>query len=228
MSLVLSIFPGIDLLGRAFEEEGFVVVRGPDLIFGGDIRTFHPPAGKFDGVIGGPPCKGESSLAHLNGTVGVSMADEFRRVVAEASPRWWIMEAVKKHPAPHVLALSPRWLGEPQSRLRYFHSNLPIERHAETFALEPFEYAYAVRAANRASGLGTVRRGMASYHWHDMKRLQGLPDDFGLPLMTRRGKEEVVGNGVPLAMGRAVAKAVRRAMTPEPAAGEELGGLGDV
>ena len=57
MSLVLSLFPGIGLLDRAFEEEGFCVVRGPDLLWGGDIKTFHPPAGKFDGVIGGPPCQ---------------------------------------------------------------------------------------------------------------------------------------------------------------------------
>lgn len=52
--LVLSIFPGIDLLGRAFEEEGFCVVRGPDLLWGGDVRAFHPPAGVFGGVIGVP------------------------------------------------------------------------------------------------------------------------------------------------------------------------------
>ena len=56
MSLVLSLFPGIGLLDRAFELEGFCVVRGPDLLWGGDIKTFHPPAGVFDGVIGGPPC----------------------------------------------------------------------------------------------------------------------------------------------------------------------------
>lgn len=39
--LVLSLFPGIDLLGRGFEAEGFYVVRGPDLIYGGDIRAFQ-------------------------------------------------------------------------------------------------------------------------------------------------------------------------------------------
>ena len=38
--LVLSIFPGIDLLGRAFENEGFCVVRGPDLLWGGDIKNY--------------------------------------------------------------------------------------------------------------------------------------------------------------------------------------------
>ena len=44
------LFPGIGLLDMAFEKEGFCVVRGPDLLWGGDIRSFHPPAGKFDGV----------------------------------------------------------------------------------------------------------------------------------------------------------------------------------
>ena len=32
MNLVLSSFPGIDMLGRAFEEHGFCVVRGPDVL----------------------------------------------------------------------------------------------------------------------------------------------------------------------------------------------------
>ena len=48
---ILSLFPGIDLLGRGFELEGFCVAPGPDLLWGGDIRSFHPPAGRFDGAI---------------------------------------------------------------------------------------------------------------------------------------------------------------------------------
>ncbi len=32
--LVLSLFPGADLFGEAFEREGFCVVRGPELILG--------------------------------------------------------------------------------------------------------------------------------------------------------------------------------------------------
>ena len=54
--LVLSIVPGIGMLDHAFSLEGFTVVRGPDVIWGGDIRTFHPPPGRFDGIIGGDPC----------------------------------------------------------------------------------------------------------------------------------------------------------------------------
>ena len=88
VGLVLSIFPGIDLLGRAFEEEGYCVVRGPDLLWGGDICSFHPPEGVFEGVIGGPPCKGESNLAALNNKRGESMANEFHRIVEETQPQW--------------------------------------------------------------------------------------------------------------------------------------------
>ena len=46
-SLVLALFPGIGLLDRVFEGEGFCVVRGPDVLWGGDIRRFHPSAGVF-------------------------------------------------------------------------------------------------------------------------------------------------------------------------------------
>lgn len=65
--LVLSLFPGIGMLDMAFEEAGFCVVRGPDLLWGGDVRQFGPPAGKFDGVIGGPPCQFASSMSRLTG-----------------------------------------------------------------------------------------------------------------------------------------------------------------
>lgn len=45
------------------------------------------------------------------------------------------------------------------------------------------------------------------------KELQGLPADFldDAPF-TVSGKFEVIGNGVPLPLGRAVARAVRQAM----------------
>ncbi len=210
--LVLSIFPGIDLLGRAFEEEGFCVVRGPDLLWGGDIRTFHPPTGVFDGVIGGPPCKGESNLAALNGRPGVTLVDEFWRVVEEAQPAWWVMEAVIRHEAPYVMALSPRWLGEKQSRRRYFHSNLDLERHIEVALFEHPEWKHAV-LANHGARRGSVVRGMATYSWEEMCALQGAPADFldNTPF-TVAGKKEAIGNAVPMPMGRAVAKAVKRAV----------------
>lgn len=84
--LVLSLFPGIGLLDMAFEAEGFCVVRGPDLLWGGDIRRFHPPKRKFEGVIGGPPCQFASKMRHINPLAGRkhgNLIPEFERVVVE-------------------------------------------------------------------------------------------------------------------------------------------------
>ncbi|HWB13315.1 MAG TPA: DNA cytosine methyltransferase [Pirellulales bacterium] len=105
--LVLSLFPGIGLLDRAFEEEGFCVVRGPDVLWGGDILRFHPPIGKFDGVIGGPPCQAFSSLARLVRASGReprfgNLIPEFERCVLEASPSWFLMENVPGAPLPQI------------------------------------------------------------------------------------------------------------------------------
>lgn len=87
--LVLSLFPGIGLLDRAFEEAGFCVVRGPDILWGGDIRNFHPPENHFWGIIGGPPCQDFSSLRRALPTgYGLEMLGEFARCVTEANPEW--------------------------------------------------------------------------------------------------------------------------------------------
>lgn len=91
----------------AFEIEGFCVVRGPDAIWGGDIRSFHPPLGEFDGIIGGPPCQTFSWLAHLVRANGHepkfgNLIPEFERCVAEAHPHWFLMENVPAAPEPVV------------------------------------------------------------------------------------------------------------------------------
>lgn len=234
--LVLSLFPGIGLLDRAFEEEGFCVVRGPDLLWGGDVRTFHPPAGRFDGVIGGPPCQAHSRMAHIARARGFQvkpdMIPEFVRCVLEAQPAWWVMENVQSAPVPaidgyqvHAQFLNTRWLGEEQNRLRRFSFGTRDGRRLviETMALEPFEYEPAVLAgAGRAvhvkrGGSGSVKATWKVERNHrplaDALRLQGLPPDFleDAPF-TAAGKQLVIGNGVPLPMGRAVARAVRRAL----------------
>lgn len=136
MSLVLSLFPGIGLLDMAFEQEGFCVVRGPDVLWGGDIRNFHLPAGKFDGLIGGPPCQAFSTLAHMVRANGYeprfgNLIPEFERCVAEADPRWFLMENVFAAPLPriasyaiHSFLLDNVWLGEAQQRKRRFSFGL--------------------------------------------------------------------------------------------------------
>ena len=107
--LILSLFPGLGLLDRAFEEEwsGACVVRGPDVLWGGDVRSFHPPAGRFDGVIGGPPCQCFSSLAHLVRASGRepkfgNLIPEFERCVSETGATWFLMENVPAAPEPSV------------------------------------------------------------------------------------------------------------------------------
>src|SRR5438128_447613 len=102
--LVLSLFPGIGLLDRAFEEEGFCVVRGPDVLWGGDIRRFNPPAGVFDGVIGGPPCQAFSPLVHMvravwgESAIAENLIPEYERVVEATQPKWFVMENAKPSP----------------------------------------------------------------------------------------------------------------------------------
>ena len=232
--LVLSLFPGIGLLDMAFEQEGFCVVRGPDVLWGGDVRKFHPPAGRFGGVIGGPPCQAHSTYAALNLAQGKKVREdlvgEFVRVVSESSPAWWLMENSPQVPTIGVpgyrtqeFKMNPRWLGHEQDRLRKWQFGTADGKKIwpETTALEPVDREPVCMASEGRSGrLTTVRVNGKPRTRHNPRRspalfcgLQGLPADFmdSLPF-TNEWKYRVVGNGVPLPMGRAIAKAVRRAI----------------
>jgi DNA (cytosine-5)-methyltransferase 1 len=234
---VLSLFPGIGLLDMAFEEEGFCVVRGPDLLWGGDVRSFSPPAGRFDGIIGGPPCQAHSRFKYINAARGLTLAEdltpEFVRVVASAAPAWWLMEnapAVPDAPVPGYIVdrveLDNRWLGEEQERRRAFQFGTRDGRRLRV-ATTPFQAAArastCLASEGRAGRILRTPEGKARYtprrSWPEFCRLQGLPADFlaDAPL-TNEGRYRMVGNGVPLAMGRAVARAVKRAITAQVAA----------
>ena len=52
---------------------------------------------------------------------------------------------------------------------------------------------------------------MSTKNFRVLCKKQGLPGDFDIPPFTVEGKCKAVGNGVPLAMGRAMAKAVKEA-----------------
>lgn len=211
MQTVLSLFPGIDLFGRGFEEVGFCVVRGPDPIFGGDIRRFHAAPGVFDGVIGGPPCQDFSRARRSEPTGrGVEMLVEFERVVIEAGPTWWLMENVPGVPDVvipgynHVrIDLNSRDCGMLQSRHRHFQWGhkagfVPtVIRRSPTIAGESQPCCLA------SEGTQTDRRS-----WADFCELQGLPRDFDLPGMTLSAKYRAVGNGVPVQMARVMAQAI--------------------
>jgi DNA (cytosine-5)-methyltransferase 1 len=213
MPLLLSIFPGIDLLGRAFDEAGFCVVRGPDLLWGGDVRIFHVPAKRFDGVIGGPPCPDFSSAQRGGPTgYGAQMLAEFLRVVEESECRWWLLENVPG--VPDVSAggyivqrfdLRGTEVGLRQRRLRHFQFGsregrpLVIDRADAKGDFEP--------AAVASEGKRSKKR-----EWLKFCQLMGLPSALELPGMKVHARYEAVGNGVPLPMGRIIAVAIRRWM----------------
>lgn len=234
--LVLSLFPGIGLLDRAFEEEGFCVVRGPDLLWGGDVRAFHPPPGRFDGVIGGPPCQRFSRLAalvrHAHGedAVAEDLIPEYERCVAEAAPAWFLMENVEAAPLPVVpgyrvdahLISDRDHAGGVSTRERRFSFGT---RDGRPLALDWWAPPVPAERLNAAIGSGCTWQDGRPVSLHNAVefrrscRAQGLPDDFDLPHLTAKGRQKAVGNGVPLPMGRAVAQAVRRALCGELAKG---------
>jgi len=228
--LILSIFPGIDLLGRAFELEwpDACIVRGPDLLWGGDIKQFYPPPGKFAGVIGGPPCQAFSTVSRLRNGPRENLIPEFERCIAEAQPDWFLMENVRGAPLPIIegyqvkaLLLNNRWLGEKQNRLRRFSFGTPEGLTLVIDAVSLFEhpeYEYCVTAHDHTGGNWENSRRGKGRSWRQMAELQGLPAEFNLPSFTVKGKGIAIGNGVPLPMGRAVAKAVRRALESRPSA----------
>lgn len=250
--LVLSLFPGIGLLDMAFEEEGFTVVRGPDVLWGGDIRRFHPPAGKFDGVIGGPPCQMFSRLAHMVRHNGYepkfgNLIPEFERCVIEAKPRWFLMENVPDAPVPfesdgikgagwsmHCFVLNNRQCvaddgnGALQNRTRrwsfgHFGERRPLMVDTVTLESRKFEHA-AIGGTNHGTRkMKTGKNGKVNTTmpfnaktWTAVAELiakQSLPANFAEHLpFTAAAACKAIGNGVPLPMGRAIAKAVKEAM----------------
>ena len=205
--LVLSLFPGIDLLGRAFEREGFCVVRGPDLLWGGDIRDFHARPGRFEGIIAGSPCQDFSAARRAQPTgYGREMLDEFRRVVDQTRPRWWLLENVARIPDVHVrkyrvqrLDVNQSWY-QPVSRLRHV-------QYGRLDGYSPIQVPAGKPRPNCERGAMACD----GKTFEELCRLQGLPPGFDLPGFTVAAKKRGVGNGVPLVMGRVLARAVRRA-----------------
>lgn len=210
MDLVLSLFPGIDLLGRGFEDCGYCVVRGPDLIYGGDIRSFHAPRAVFKGIIGGSPCQDFSRARRCAPTGnGLAMIAEYLRIVTEADPDWFLLENVPGVPSVthrgyqvQRFNLNAKEVGCAQNRLRCFQfgfkSGFPLVIHRG-------QPVGAVSPCVLASEGKSPRRG-----WSQFCELQGLPVDFDLPDMSRIGKYRAVGNGVPIPMARVVATAIQR------------------
>lgn len=246
--LVLSLFPGIGLLDMAFELEGFCVVQLRDWIMGGDVRNSHVPAGRFSGVVGGPPCQAFSQLVHIVRQNGHkpkfgNLIPDFERIVTEAESDWFVMEEAPAAPRPcvegygtHEIILNNRQCfgenGEPatQNRDRAITFGSRGQRRVlmiETAALHNPTWDYAVCGDSRTrpvamlaggklkrghSRTSSMNRGGHSLSTDEMLRRQGFPSDLAKRIPFKiRALRQMIGNGVPLPMGRAIAKAVKEA-----------------
>lgn len=213
--LVLSLFPGIDLLGRGFESAGWCVVRGPDIINGGDVREFHALPGRFDGVIGGPPCQDFSRARRSSPTgAGLEMLAEYRRIVEEAAPLWWLMENVPSVPDMVIpgyshlrMDLNAREFGAVQNRHRHF-------QFGHVAGLVPVVTRRQVVSPGKSQPCCLASEGARKDRrsWADFCELQGLPRDFDLPGMTLTARYRAVGNGVHVAVAEALARAIAAAV----------------
>jgi len=203
MKLVLSIFSGIDLLGKAFSSNGFCVVKADDInLDGGDIREFKAMPNKFDGLIGGSPCQDFSRLNRNPKGYSMAMLKQYIRVVGEASSSWFLFENVVGFPHFEIegyhqqrFQLDLAWFS-PFSRRRDF-----IFGSKDGRLLNPM-----IQVNGEVKG--TAVTGSDNRSFKTMCEIQGLPPDFDLPFLSLEGKKQAVANGVPLPMGNYLAQLI--------------------
>jgi len=208
--IVLSLFHGVGLLDRGFEQAGYTVLRGPDTLHGFRIEDFFGYAlrGHIAGVIGGPPCQDFSRARRRPPTGhGLRMIREFARLVTESGPLWWLMENVPQVPTLQIDGYTTQRFnlyavecGLWQKRNRAFQfgsrDGVPL-RLQRTGQSHPGRRAKTVLAKDHRP------------RFSRLVKLQGLPADFDLPGLSRTAKIRAVGNGVPVPMARIVAEAIR-------------------
>ncbi|WP_457744108.1 DNA cytosine methyltransferase [Sulfurimonas sp.] len=213
MQLVLSLFTGVGLLDKAFREAGFCVVSAGDIIYGQDIRDFTGMKNKFNGVIGGSPCQDFSTLKREKGDYSLLMLNEFMRIVLECEPDWYLLENVKS--VPNVTDLDK--IGVTLQRKKYTHQRFDINqawydnytrlRHIQ-FGSKHGLYLNIPRGISQ-NILGGCALASDNRSFRELCMIQGLNDNFNLPDFTVKGKKKLIGNGVPLSIGRVLAQEVK-------------------
>lgn len=226
--LVLSLFPGVGLLDRAFVAAGFCVVQAADKITGGDIRDFVGCLGRFDGIVAGPPCQGFSvANAHRRNPDHHSVRNSREllqqtcRVISECQPEWFLIENVPCVPDVRIdgytvqrIPITDLECGGVQLRSRHVQfgsHNGDIIRPKRVNDL----------TRNRKKGRPSVSVTTKTDRWTDFPdlcRRQGLDEPIQLDGWYRTAKFKAVGNGVPLRMGKILAEAVACRAQRDPAA----------
>jgi len=135
------------------------------------------------------------------------MLREFRRVVLEVRPRWWLLENVPGCPDVPIAGYShqrididAKHLGVGQRRLRHFQFG---HRAGYVLYLQRPSSGPSMPAPTLLASTGGTRRDFGAFC-----ALQGLPSDFDLPSFTLGAKYRAVGNGVHLEVARFIAGAV--------------------
>jgi len=136
------------LLAEGFEVIGVDIVNRnyPGNLILQDVRTVDGRRFKdFDLIIGSPPCT-EFSIAKWwraktlrhppQPEKGVELVNHFKRVVAEAEPRMWIMENV-----PNAV----KWLGKPTAYIRYCDFGYPARTRRALWGIIPLLYSNPVQ-----------------------------------------------------------------------------------
>lgn len=209
MELIVSLFPGVDILGKGFEDNGgFCVVRGPDKIWGGDIRGFTIPSGKFDGIIGGSPCQDFSKMKRIKSDYSLLMLREYLRCVYEAKPVWFLLENVPGVPDVSIdgyevqrLDIWAHEFGLRQRRLRHFQfgscDGTGLVIHRCVTAIDGSQLAPTILATDSGKS------------WERFLELQGLPPDYSLPAFKESEAKRAIGNAVAYPVALALADAIK-------------------
>lgn len=217
--LVLSLFPGVGLLDRAFSNAGFCVVQAQDKITGGDIRDFHGIEGRFEGVVAGPPCQGFSvannhrkKADHKSVVNSRQMLQHTCRIITECQPAWFVIENVPCVPDVRIEGYSVQRIpitdlecGGVQLRSRHIQFGSCIDA-----MIRPIRVNDCTR--NRKKGRPAKAVTTKTERWKDYPdvcRRQGLDKPIELPGWYQSAKVRAVGNGVPLRIGCAIAAAVK-------------------
>lgn len=227
--LILELFPGAGLFGRAFKSLGACVVNAGDIMHGYDVREFIGISDRFDGVIGGPPCQPFSTAA-ITGTNAINLIPEYVRIVEECNPRWAVMENVAS-----AKTFAPDWdyvfvrdwhCGGYTSRRRgfwFYGTDAPLPPGKRP-GIENAQYSVLASSWN----CGGLRPGKSHENLQpdEASRLQGFDPSLGQTIyenqpgflrkdgsyngVSKTSREVIgthmIGNGVPAAMGKYVAE----------------------
>ena len=208
--LVLSLFPGIDLLGRGFTAAGFCVVKGPDIMWDEKIEDFVGATG-FAGVIGGPPCVNYSDAnRNRNTDEGDRLVRHFLRIVQECDPTWWVMENVRNVPDVKLQGYQVQRLdvidiafGGTQRRLRHIQFG-----HKDGWIIRPRRFNPQRKYAHVPALLTAITTPTERHCRRcDKQGVTYLP----LRSLTTTARHRTIGNGVPIKTAKAIAIAVKQA-----------------